>query len=373
MEAAPRAPGLKDDDRFHLEFALGKALHDLGRSDEAFCHYAAGNALRRTYHPFDRGTADPAGRSQHRAVHRRGAVARPAAAKRRTRSSSSACRARDRPWSSKSCHRTARSRARPSCPTCRSIARERGEYPASAVDLDCASSGGRRGEEYLKRAAVQRRTDRPLFIDKLPNNWMFVPFIHLVLPNAKIIDARRHPLGCCMSNFRQHFARGQDFTYDLTDLGRYYSDYVRLMAHIDAVMPGRVHRVIYERMVDDTEARGSRAARLLRTGIRAGVPRILQDRARGPHPELGAGPPADLSRRRRRMAALRGASGAAEGSARAGSRRLSGRARVLHATLAKQSCAALQTAVDKSPRALSQCRHTAEWGHSHDRPLVPRH
>ena len=66
------------------------------------------------------------------------------------------------------------------------------------------------GEEYLKRAAVQRRTDRPFFIDKLPNNWMFVPFIHLILPNAKIIDARRHPLGCCFSNFRQHFARGQD-------------------------------------------------------------------------------------------------------------------------------------------------------------------
>jgi hypothetical protein len=76
----------------------------------------------------------------------------------------------------------------------------------------------------------------------------------LVLPNAKIIDARRHPLGCCMSNFRQHFARGQDFTYDLEDLGHYYTDYVRLMAHMDAMMPGRIHRVIYERMIDNTEA-----------------------------------------------------------------------------------------------------------------------
>jgi hypothetical protein len=109
------------------------------------------------------------------------------------------------------------------------------------------------GEEYLRRASVQRRTDRRFFIDKLPNNWMFVPFIHLVLPNAKIIDARRHPLGCCLSNFRQHFARGQDFTYDLENLGHYYSDYVQLMAHVDAVLPGRVHRVTYERMVDDTE------------------------------------------------------------------------------------------------------------------------
>jgi hypothetical protein len=83
---------------------------------------------------------------------------------------------------------------------------------------------------------------------------MFVPFIHLVLPNAKVIDARRHPLGCCFSNFRQHFARGQDFAYDLEDLGHYYADYVRLMAHVDDMLPGRVHRVIYERMVDDTEA-----------------------------------------------------------------------------------------------------------------------
>lgn len=133
------------------------------------------------------------------------------------------------------------------------IARGRGKYPASAAEM----TGDDRvvaGEDYLRRTAVQRRTDRPYFIDKLPNNWMFVPFIHLVLPNAKIIDARRHPLGCCMSNFRQHFARGQDFSYDLKDLGRYYSDYVRLMAHVDDLLPGRVHRVIYERMVDDTEA-----------------------------------------------------------------------------------------------------------------------
>jgi len=110
------------------------------------------------------------------------------------------------------------------------------------------------GEEYLQRAAVQRQTDRPFFIDKLPNNWVHLPFIHLILPNAKIVDARRHPLGCCFSNFKQHFARGQAFSYSLEDMGRYYRDYVRLMAHVDTVLPGLVHRVIYERMVDDTEA-----------------------------------------------------------------------------------------------------------------------
>jgi hypothetical protein len=74
-----------------------------------------------------------------------------------------------------------------------------------------------------------------------------------MLPNARIIDARRHPLGCCFSAFKQHFARGQNFAYSLQDLGRYYRDYVDTMAHFDAVLPGRIHRVIYEDMVRDTE------------------------------------------------------------------------------------------------------------------------
>jgi hypothetical protein len=74
------------------------------------------------------------------------------------------------------------------------------------------------------------------------------------LPNARIIDARRHPLGCCLSCFKQHFARGQNYTYGLDDLGRYYHDYVELMAHIDTVLPGRVHRVIYESLIEDTDA-----------------------------------------------------------------------------------------------------------------------
>jgi len=133
------------------------------------------------------------------------------------------------------------------------LARKSDGYPGSTLKLTEVERIAL-GEEYLKRVSVQRRTEKPLFIDKLPNNWLYVPFIHLILPNARIIDARRHPLGCCFSNFRQHFARGQPFTYDLADLGRYYSDYVRLMAHVDTVLPGRVHRVIYERMVDDTEA-----------------------------------------------------------------------------------------------------------------------
>jgi hypothetical protein len=109
------------------------------------------------------------------------------------------------------------------------------------------------GARYLERTRIQRRDGAPLFIDKMPNNFAHVGLIHLALPNAKIIDARRHPLACCFSAFKQHFARGQAFSYDLADLGRYYHDYVALMAHFDAVLPGRVHRVTYEHMVDDTD------------------------------------------------------------------------------------------------------------------------
>ena len=110
------------------------------------------------------------------------------------------------------------------------------------------------GADYLRRTAVQRKTDKPFYIDKLPNNWLYIPFIRLILPNAKIIDARRHPLDCCFSNFRQHFAKGQAFSYGLADIGAYYRDYVRMMAHVDAVQPGRVHRVIHETLLDDPEA-----------------------------------------------------------------------------------------------------------------------
>jgi len=111
----------------------------------------------------------------------------------------------------------------------------------------------RRGEEYINDTRRHRIIGKPFFIDKMPNNYAHVPLIHLILPNAKIIDARRHPLGSCFSNYKQHFARGQHFTYSLTDVGRFYRDYVELMAHWDEVLPGKVHRVFYEQMVDSPE------------------------------------------------------------------------------------------------------------------------
>jgi hypothetical protein len=87
----------------------------------------------------------------------------------------------------------------------------------------------------------------------MPNNWAFVPLIRLILPNAKIIDTRRGAMACCFSNFKQHYARGQAFSYRLDHLARYYTAYVRQMAHLDAVLPGAIHRVSHEAMVADAE------------------------------------------------------------------------------------------------------------------------
>ncbi len=252
MEAALADPAVDAGDRFHIEFALGKAHHDAGRFDQAFGHYAAGNAMRRTYHPYD--PADVA-RTVERSIAAFSAkvLATPGGAPARDpifivgmpRSGSTLI---EQILASHS-----KVEGTSELPDMPAVARSGRRYPGSAAEMDAAARRSA-GEEYLARTAVQRRTERPLFIDKLPNNWLFVPFIHWVLPNAKIIDARRHPIGCCLSNFRQHFARGQDFAYDLGDLGQYYAQYVRLMAHVDEALPGRVHRVIYERMVDDTEA-----------------------------------------------------------------------------------------------------------------------
>jgi predicted Zn-dependent protease len=109
------------------------------------------------------------------------------------------------------------------------------------------------GEEYLARTKVHRRLGRAFFIDKLPNNFLQTGFIALILPKAKIIDVRREPMACGFSCFKQYFARGQEFSYSLSDIGRYYADYVALMAHFDAVLPGRVHHVQYEELVHDLE------------------------------------------------------------------------------------------------------------------------
>jgi tetratricopeptide (TPR) repeat protein len=125
-------------------------------------------------------------------------------------------------------------------------------YPGVLAELSVAELS-RLGELYLERTRVQRKTNLPRFTDKMTINWAHVGFIRLILPNAKIVDVRRHPLAAGWSNFRHHFARGQEFSYDLGHIGAYYRDYVRLMRHFDEVAPGAVHRVIHEKLVADPE------------------------------------------------------------------------------------------------------------------------
>ncbi len=253
MEAALARSDISDEDRFHLDFALGKAFEDRKQAEPAFTHYATGNALRKMRQSYEPDETE-------RFVDRSIALYTPDFLAARAGQGSEApdpifILGMPRAGSTLieqilSSHSQVEGTTE--LPDIPMLARRDQSYPEGVADYP-ADRLRALGEEYLQRTRIQRRTDRPLFIDKLPNNWAHVPFIHLILPNARIIDARRHPLGCCFSNFKQHFARGQAFSYDLTDMGRYYRDYVRLMAHVDTVLPGRVHRVIYEDMVEHTE------------------------------------------------------------------------------------------------------------------------
>jgi len=262
MREALARGDLADDDRMHFGFALGKALEDAASYEDSFTHYAAGNALRRTQHGYDPEEMSGFVRRSKQLLtgqffaERRGAGAA----------------ARD-PIFIVGLPRAGSTlieqilgshplvEGTMELPQLPNIARklagrkqeEEGVFLKRLVTLT-GDELRALGEEYLAATRIMRKTEAPFFIDKMPNNFMYVGLIHLILPNAVIIDARRHPLGCCFSCFKQHFARGQWFSYGLEDLGRYYHDYVELMAHFDAVLPGRVGRVFYENMIDDTEA-----------------------------------------------------------------------------------------------------------------------
>jgi hypothetical protein len=124
-------------------------------------------------------------------------------------------------------------------------------YPAILRDLKPADFE-RMGESYLADTRAYRK-GRPRFIDKMPNNFRHLGLIHLILPNARIIDARREAMACCFSNFKQLFASGQEFTYSIADIAAYYRSYIGLMAHWDVVLAGRILRVQHEEVVADLE------------------------------------------------------------------------------------------------------------------------
>lgn len=261
MEQALLDDALAMEDRFHLHFALGKAYEDAGRADAAFAHYADGNRLRRELIDYD------VRQTTAYVDHSLALLTSDFFAAR----GGQGCTAPDpifiigMPRAGSTLIEQILSshplvEGTQELPDIVTMARRLGDraaaddhrYPASLAELDPAALTAL-GEEYLERTRIHRKAGRPYFIDKMPNNWMHVGLIRLILPNARIIDARRHPLGCCFSNFKQHFARGQAFSYSLEEVGHYYRDYVRMMAGIDAALPGYVHRVHYEAMVDDTE------------------------------------------------------------------------------------------------------------------------
>ena len=124
-------------------------------------------------------------------------------------------------------------------------------YPRILTTLSAEDLAGL-GQQYLDGTRVYR-SGKAHFIDKMPNNFRHVGLIHLMLPNARIIDARREPMACCFSNFKQLFANGQEFTYSIEDIARYYRTYLELMRHWDRVLPGRVLRIFHEDVVDDLE------------------------------------------------------------------------------------------------------------------------
>ncbi|MDE2052657.1 MAG: sulfotransferase, partial [Gammaproteobacteria bacterium] len=252
---------LSDDDRMHFEFALGKALEDAALYEDSFTHYAAGNARRRRQHGYDPEEMSSFVRRSKRLLTRQFFAERAGAG----------AEARD-PIFIVGLPRAGSTlieqilgshpfvEGTMELPQLPNIARklagrkqeEEGTFLKRLASLSRDELHAL-GEGYLAETRVMRKTEAPFFIDKMPNNFMYAGLIHLILPNAVIIDARRHPLGCCFSCFKQHFARGQWFSYGLEDLGRYYRDYVELMAHVDEVLPGKVTRVFYERVVEDTE------------------------------------------------------------------------------------------------------------------------
>jgi len=251
------------DDRLHLHYASGKALEDRGNYASSFDHYRQAAQMRRSAVPYD---ADETTALTQRSkavftpeffANRQGAGAASKAPIFIVGLPRSGSTLIEQILASHSQVEGTRE-----LPDIGFIARDlgwmnsdarQGPYPAGVAALDDASLSAL-GRSYLDRTGIHRKLGRPFFIDKMPNNFQHIGLIHLILPEARIIDARRHPLAACFSAFKQHFAQGQAFSYDLADLGRYYRDYIDLMTHFDAVLPGRIHRVIYEDLVEDTEA-----------------------------------------------------------------------------------------------------------------------
>jgi len=261
MRAQLEKPDLPARDRVHFDFAIGKALEDRGAYEESFRFYAEGNRLQRQNLDYD-----PDDVTRH--LRRCTALFTPAFFHDRAGQGA----AESDPFFVVGLPRAGSTLVEQilashsmvegtmELPHITSIVKQLVDkavrlgtnYPDVLASLQ-GHELRELGEMYLALARNQRKEEKPFFIDKLPHNFAHVGLIHLILPTAKIIDVRRHPMANGMSLYRHLFASGHPFSYSLEDIGRYYRDYVEMMVHFDTVLPGRVHRLLYESVVEDTE------------------------------------------------------------------------------------------------------------------------
>jgi hypothetical protein len=261
MHAEEAAASTSVVDRYHLCFALGKALEDRAQYEQSFEYYARGNALKRStsrYRPeiFELNTrAQIEVCSPELFAHHQGGGARaadPIFIVGLPRSGSTLI---EQILASHSAVEGTQELG--DIPRIvvglqgRDWELDKPRYPAVLAQMS-AEDYRRLGEKYLSDTRIYR-TGKAHFIDKMPNNFRHIGLIHLMLPNAKIIDARREPMACCFGNLKQLFAHGQEFAYNVDDIARYYRTYLELMRHWNAVLPGRVLRVQHEDLVDDLE------------------------------------------------------------------------------------------------------------------------
>ncbi len=262
MSEQESSPAVALSDRYHLCFALGKALEDRGDYQDSFGCYERGNRLKREELKYDPQRLEDEMQRQRAHVsadlldHFKGAgypaadpifiVGLPRAGstllEQILASHSQVEGTMELPNILALSHRLDH----------RKMRSEEPEYPANLDELT-ADELTEFGAAFIRDTRIYRKQGTPFFIDKMPNNFRHIGLIHMILPNAKIIDARREAMSCCFSGFKQLFAEGQEFTYGLEEIGRYYSDYVKLMDHWDTVLPGKILRVRYEEVVADLE------------------------------------------------------------------------------------------------------------------------
>lgn len=261
MRVAESAASSSVVDRYHLCFALGKALEDRQRYEESFEYYARGNALKRSESQYRAEVLELNTRLQIE-------VCTPELFARNGKSGASEAdpifivglpRSGSTLIEQILASHSAAEGTQELADLPRIVVDLKGRepdlgnprYPAVLAQMR-AEDYRRLGEKYLADTRIYR-TGKARFIDKMPNNFRHIGLLHLMLPNAKIIDARREPMACCFGNFKQLFAQGQEFAYSVEDIARYYRTYLKLMRHWDAVLPGRVLRVHHEELVDDLE------------------------------------------------------------------------------------------------------------------------